>query len=102
MVDACHRTGIPTTIVVGGRARNWDPRDRRGLRVIYDQVACWARRAMIHRINEIYSDPAKAKPCIVIVSGTGFYDTMTNDDDDYHLHPGEGKADLHRFADWLC
>ena len=56
---------------------------------------------MIHRVLEIYADPAKAKPCINIVSGVGMYDTMTNDDDNYHLHPGENKADMHRFADWL-
>ena len=56
---------------------------------------------MIHRIVEIYSDQAKAKPCINIASGTAMYDTMRNDTDDYHLHPGENKADMHRFADYL-
>ena len=62
MVDECYATGVPTMILVGGRARHCDPKNRYGLRVIYDQVAGWARRAMIHRVVEIYSTPAKAEP----------------------------------------
>ena len=50
---------------------------------------------------QIYSDKTRAKPCIVVSSGVGIFDTLTNGSDHYHLHPGTDLQDMHRFADAL-